>query len=100
MAFKNTAVFGIYPDRPSVEEAFTQFLRAGFRKADVSALFPENPGSKDLGHEKNSKAPEGAVFGGVEGAVICGVLAWLIAAGSLNVPALSALATSNLAVAI
>lgn len=100
MAVKNTAVFGIYPDRPAVEEAFTHFLRAGFRKADVSALFPENPGSKDLGHEKNTKAPEGIALGAIVGLIICGVLAWLIAAGSVSVPALSALASAGLAVAI
>ena len=75
MAAKNRAVFGIYPDRPAVEEAITHFLRAGFRKADVSALYPENAGSKDLGHEKNSKAPEGVAVGGFAGAVIIGALA-------------------------
>ena len=61
MAGKNTAVFGIYPDFASVERAVPALREAGFRSTDISVLFPENVGTKDFGHEKASKAPEGAV---------------------------------------
>ena len=60
MAGKNTAVFGIYPDRVSVEEAVEHLRNAGFRGTDVSVLFSDNQGTKDFAHEKNTKAPEGA----------------------------------------
>ena len=95
MAAKNRVAFGIYPDRPAVEEAITQFLHAGFRKADVSALFPENPGSKDFGHEKSTKLPEGATLGGFAGGILGGVLGWLIAMGWLTIPALSSLVSAG-----
>ena len=60
MAGKNTAVFGIYPTYSAVEEAVETLRSAGFRNTDISILMPENVGSKDFGHEKNTKAPEGA----------------------------------------
>ena len=52
MAGKNTAVFGIYTDRSSVDRAVEALKAAGFSNNDVSALFPENKGTKDFAHEK------------------------------------------------
>ena len=60
MAGKNTAAFGIYPSRAGVETAVDALRTAGFRNTDVSVLYPENVGSKDLGHVKATKAPERA----------------------------------------
>jgi len=54
-------------------------------------LLPENLGSKDFGHEKHSKAPEGAVAGGGSGAVIGAAFGWLVGAGSLLIPGLEAM---------
>jgi hypothetical protein len=88
MAGKNTAVFGIYPDRIAVEEAVEQFRIAGFRGTDVSVLFPDNKGTKDFAHEKNTKAPEGAATGGVAGGITGGVLGWLTGVGALAIPGL------------
>jgi len=88
MAGKNTAVFGIYQDRVAVEEAVEQFRLAGFRATDLSVLFPENRGTKDLAHEKNTKAPEGAATGGLAGGITGGVLGWLTGVGALAIPGL------------
>src|SRR5579863_4567207 len=77
MSAKNTAVFGLYPDETELLEAIEQLKGAGFRTADLSILLPENLGSKDIGHEKHTKAPEGALAGGIAGAVIGGALGWL-----------------------
>jgi hypothetical protein len=82
----NTAVYGIYRDRPHVEEAVDTLRRAGFRNTDISVLFPENTGSKDFAHEKNTKAPEGATAGAGSGAVIGGALGWLAGIGALAIP--------------
>src|SRR5829696_3995313 len=60
MAGKNTAVFGIYRDRQHVEAAVDALLDNGFRSEDISVLLPDNVGTKDFAHEKNTKAPEGA----------------------------------------
>ena len=86
MAGKNTAAFGIYPSYASVESAVESLRDAGFRNTDVSILFPENVGSKDLALVKSSKAPESAVMGAILGAVMGGALGWLFAAGVISIP--------------
>src|SRR5467141_2376810 len=86
MAGKNTSVFGIYPDRMSVENAVDALKMEGFRNTDISVLFPENQGTKDFAHEKNTKAPEGAATGAGSGAVIGGTLGWLTGIGALAIP--------------
>jgi ActD protein len=86
MAGKNTAVFGIYRDRRGVEEAVDALRAAGFRNTDISVLFPENEGTKDFAHEKNTKAPEGTATGAGTGAVIGGTLGWLAGIGALAIP--------------
>jgi hypothetical protein len=86
MAGKNTAVFGIYPDREAASEAVQNLRNGGFRSTDVSVLFPENKGTKDFVHEKSSKAPEGATTGGVAGGIAGGVLGWLTGLGMLAIP--------------
>lgn len=86
MAGKNTAVYGLYPDRGSVEHAVDALRSDGFRNTDISVLFPENQGTKDFAHEKNTKAPEGATTGGVTGGVVGGALGWLAGIGALAIP--------------
>src|SRR6202521_125769 len=88
MAGKNTAVFGIYTDRSSVDRAVEALKTAGFSNNDVSALFPENKGTKDFAHEKNTKAPEGATTGAGTGALLGGGLGWLAGIGALAIPGL------------
>lgn len=86
MAGKNTAVFGIYSDRASLENAVDLLRSNGFRSTDISVLYPENAGNKDLAIDKDTKAPEGATTGGVSGAVIGGTLGWLAGIGALAIP--------------
>jgi Heat induced stress protein YflT domain len=85
---KNTAVFGIYADRLAVEEAVDHLRTAGFRNTDISVLFPDNQGTKDFAHEKNTKAPEGVTTGVVAGGIAGGVLGWLTGIGALAIPGL------------
>src|SRR5438445_3915134 len=88
MAGKNTAVFGIYPNRTSAESAVDALKTAEFRNSDISVLFPENTGTKDFAHEKNTKAPEGATTGAGTGALLGGGLGWLVGIGALAIPGL------------
>jgi len=88
MAGKNTAVFGIYRDRTGVENAVDVLRQENFRNTDISVLFPENQGTKDFAHERNTKAPEGAATGASSGAVIGGTLGWLTGIGALAIPGL------------
>jgi len=83
---KNIAVFGIYPDQLTAEDAVDSLKDVGFRSTDISVLFPDNQGTKDFAHEKHTKAPEGAVTGGSSGAVIGGALGWLAGIGALAIP--------------
>ena len=88
MAGKNTAAFGIYRDRASVEAAVDMLRQRGFRNTDISVLFPRNEGTKDFATEKNTKAPEGTAAGAGTGAVIGGTLGWLAGIGALAIPGL------------
>lgn len=83
---KNIAVFGIYPDQLTAEDAVDTLKDSGFRSTDISVLFPDNQGAKDFAHEKHTKAPEGAVTGGSSGALIGGALGWLAGIGALAIP--------------
>ncbi len=86
MAGKNTAVFGMYRDRGMLETAVDTLRQEGFRNTDISVLFPDNVGTKDFAHEKNTKAPEGTAAGATTGAVIGGGLGWLAGIGALAIP--------------
>jgi len=86
MAGKNTAAFGLYPTRESVENAVATLKQEGFRHQDVSVLFPDKQGTKDFAHEKNTKAPEETATGAGSGAVIGGTLGWLVGIGALAIP--------------
>src|ERR1700720_4863936 len=88
MAGKNTAVFGIYPNRTAVDSAVDVLKAAGFKNTDISVLFPENEGTKDFAHEKETKAPEGATAGPATGALLGGGLGWLVGIGALAIPGL------------
>jgi len=88
MSGKNTAVFGIYPHPTSVERGVEALKAAGFSNRDISVLFPENEGTKDFAHEKNTKAPEGASTGAGTGAILGGGLGWLVGRGALAIPGL------------
>ena len=86
MSGNNTSVFGIYNDRAAVERAVESLRDVGFRSVDISVLFAANVGSKDLVHEKATKAPEGATAGGGTGALVGGALGWLAGIGALTIP--------------
>jgi hypothetical protein len=86
MAGKNTAAFGIYPNRSALECGITALRDAGYRAEDISVLYPENLGNKDFAHEKDTKAPEGTATGAVTGGAIGGVLGWLAGLGTIAIP--------------
>lgn len=82
----NTSVFGIYKTQTEVAAAVDRLREAGYRNTDISALFPDNRGTKDFAHEKNTKAPEGAATGAAGGALLGGTLGWLAGIGALAIP--------------
>ena len=88
MAGKNTAVFGIYSTTDALANGLAGLKEKGFRNTDISVLYPDNIGSKDLAHEKSTKAPEGASTGAGTGAAIGGILGWLVGIGAVAIPGL------------
>lgn len=80
------AVFGIYPNHASVERGVNRLKAENFSSSEISVLIPEEGGSENLGHEKATKAPEGATTGAGSGLVIGGALGWLVGIGALAIP--------------
>jgi len=95
MSRTNTSAYGIYSDEHSVSEAVNSLKAVGFRTTDISILFPENVGTKDFGHQKSTKAPEGAVAGGSAGAVLGSALGWLAGMGTLAIHGLEPFAVAG-----
>jgi hypothetical protein len=88
MAGKKTAVFGIYSSVAQAERAVDALVLARFSNSDVSVLLPDNQGSRDFAHEKNTKAPEGTASGVAAGGTIGGTLGLLAGIGALAIPGL------------
>jgi hypothetical protein len=83
---KKTAVFGIFTSLASADNATDFLVKSGFSASDISALLPENLGTKQIGTEKSTKAPEGATAGASTGAVLGGALGLLAGIGALAIP--------------
>jgi hypothetical protein len=86
MAGKKTAVFGIYSTVSGADHATDTLVRCGFFPSDISALLPENLGSRQIATAKATKAPEGAATGAGSGAVLGGALGLLAGIGALAIP--------------
>jgi len=88
--------YGTYAERTPFERALEALQAAGFRSSDISAILPERDRTtRDLAHEINSKAPEGAAAGATTGAAIGGVLGWLVGIGALAIPGIGAIAAAG-----
>ncbi len=87
----NTAVFGIYQNRVQLEDAVNALHKVGFRNTDTAVLFSENQGSKDLAHERHTKAPECAIYGAGICAVLGGAFGYLAAISAVAIPGVSPL---------
>jgi hypothetical protein len=68
----------------------------GSETATSPAILPERDRTtRDLAHEINSKAPEGAVTGAGAGAAVGGVLGWLVGIGALAIPGIGPLVAAG-----
>ncbi len=80
------SVFCIANAREQAERIVGQLKYANFSSNDISVLFPDKDSTRDFAHEKNTKAPEGAVTGAGTGGVIGGALGWIAGIGMLAIP--------------
>jgi heat induced stress protein YflT len=85
---KNKSVIGLVSTEAEASRIVDELRRAGFSSDDVSALFPDKQGTRDFAHEKNTKAPEGAVTGAGAGGVLGGGLGLLAGIGAIAIPGL------------
>lgn len=80
------SVFCIASSREQGDRIVKQLKIANFSNNDISALFPDKRTSRDFAHEKNTKAPEGAITGVGAGGAVGGTLGWIAGMGALAVP--------------
>jgi hypothetical protein len=84
----NKAVVGLVSSELQAERIVSELQRGDFSNDDISVLFPDKKGTRDFAHEKNTKAPEGAVAGASAGGAIGGTLGLLAGIGALAIPGL------------
>ena len=82
------SVFAIAKSWTQAEQIVGNLQTAGFAPSEISVLFPDTEGKRDMGHVKASKAPEGATTGGVAGGLTGGVVGLLAGIGALAIPGL------------
>ena len=80
------SVFCITTSREQADRIVDQLKDANFSNNDISVLFPDKGTTRDFAHEKNTKAPEGAVTGAGTGGVVGGTLGWIVGIGALAIP--------------
>ena len=80
------SVICIATSRNQADQIVNQLKNANFSNNDISALFADKNTNRDFAHEKNTKAPEGAVTGAGTGGVVGGALGWIAGIGALAIP--------------
>lgn len=80
------SVFCITTSREQADRIVDHLKTSNFSNNDISVLFPDKGTSRDFAHEKNTKAPEGAVAGAGTGGVVGGALGWIVGIGALAIP--------------
>lgn len=82
------SVFGIATTQGKAEQVVQRLQSQGFATSEISVLMPDTGGTRDIGHVKATKAPEGATTGAATGGVAGGVLGLLAGVGALAIPGL------------
>jgi hypothetical protein len=76
------SVFGIATSQGQAERIIERLHAEGFARSEISVLMPDTGGTREVGHIKATKAPEGATTGGIVG----GGIGLLVGIGSLAIP--------------
>ena len=80
------SVYAISISDGQANQIVDSLTQAGFSTNDISVLFPDKGTTHEFSHEKNTKAPEGAIAGATGGGVIGGTLGLLAGIGALAIP--------------
>lgn len=99
------SVFGIIKNEADAQRVIDHLESVGFLASDISIIFPEKiksmrTSTKDLGeikrstgglgHEKHTKAPEGASTAAAAGGIVGGSIGLLAGIGAISIPGLGA----------
>lgn len=85
------AIMGLVPTTIQADALIVSLRATGIRDGDISVVMPDFMSCRDLGHEKHSKAPEGATAGAGTGLIVGGALGWLTGMGAVSLPGLGPL---------
>ncbi len=80
------SVCGIVKTNLEAESLVNALRASGFVDNEISALFPDQEGSKDFAHKNSTKAPEGTVAGAGTGGLVGGVFGLLAGIGAVAIP--------------
>ena len=80
------SVYAISISDAQANQIVDSLTHAGFSTDDISVLFPDKTSTHEFSHEKNTKAPEGAVVGAASGGMVGGTLGLLAGIGALAIP--------------
>jgi len=81
------SVFGIATTHGQAEGIVEQLQAEGFAAPEISVLMPDTGGTRDVGHVKATKAPEGATTGAATGGTAGGVIGLLAELARWRFPA-------------
>jgi len=79
-------VYAIVNSQAQAARIVDNLTSSGFSGNDISVLFPDKDSTHEFSHEKNTKAPEGAVAGASTGGILGGGLGLLAGIGALAIP--------------
>ena len=94
MAEKHVTLYGIYGNSDLADNAVDYMVKQGFTSSSISILHSDDAratGTRPFAYQKHTKAPEGAVAGGVIGALIGGAFALVVGFGALFIAGLEPL---------
>lgn len=82
----NKSIYAIAISENQANQIVDHLTQSGFSSNDISVLFPDKASTHEFSHEKNTKAPEGAIAGVATGGVLGGTLGLLVGIGALAIP--------------
>lgn len=82
----NKSIYAIAISASQANQIVDHLTQSGFSSNDISVLFPDKDSTHEFSHEKNTKAPEGAIAGVATGGVLGGTLGLLVGIGALAIP--------------
>src|SRR6478609_8432050 len=80
-------IFGLFDDRPNVEEAIDKFRLEGFDAKNISIVMKDKEKADDLGKNTGFNVAGGAVSGAATGAIVGGIAGLL---AGIAIPGLGA----------